>query len=615
MFLSSLLFYQIRGVREKKMNSLDQLLTICMKNLKIVFRSWTSTFLLILGPLLLILVVGYAFGGEGLHDISIGYYAKHVDAAQEIITSLQDEQTTMVAYGDLDSCLSALKNDRIHICIGFSDDFQLKKIKEKQTSQGTVIFYYNNARFNLIAHLTKMLDEKLAVKTEQITLEATTSILQDISATVDYMQDVRSKMSEFRDSAVKARLQLIQTKADLELINDDFQKYYSDYQTYSPEARKAAKEFDAQFDNVSLTTTQSLVALNTTISSLGKLNTALQAYIFVSGNTGNVKLGNVTLNMTPFLEQSVILQSNLLTIQTNLQSQQKSLLTIKDATDKFSATLDNISKTLDLMDHFLKRSLIETQDNINKLDVLLNQIDELLVQLDKNIDKFTVLTKTSAGSIVKPISTQFVAVLQDISKISLVFPVMLVFVICFIAILLSNMNVIQEITSPAYFRTFLLPVNSFTFLFALFLTIMAVVSVQVSVLLIIAYSKFNIQIFTHFSSFFFVVLLFMSLFVLMGMIIGYFVKNRQVSVIVSTFIALIFFLFSDVIFPLESMPKLATFLANLNPLVIGERIFRKLLYFDIGLGQQMGDVITLIVYIVIFVILLIVAYNYNKKKT
>ena len=52
-----------------------KLFTILQKNLRLVFRNWTTFALLVLGPMVLILIVGFAFSGDELHDIILGVHA------------------------------------------------------------------------------------------------------------------------------------------------------------------------------------------------------------------------------------------------------------------------------------------------------------------------------------------------------------------------------------------------------------------------------------------------------------------------------------------------------------------------------------------------------------
>src|SRR3989338_902294 len=596
------------------MRFIKNLITIVGKNLLLVFRSWSSLFLLVLGPLILILLVGYAFSGEGLHDIKIGYYAQNPDKAQEIIAVLQDNDVMLLQYYQIQDCISSLKDNYLYICIEFSDDFKIKKIKDKETSQGNIIFYYDNARFNLVAYLTKMLNERLAVKTEEITLEATKTILQDISATVEYMQSVKTKIIEFRIQAVAVKEQLIKTKNDLEQINADFQRYYMDYQQYSPDVKENAYLLDSLLDNTTIDSKQAAVSVNQTVGLLNQTNKFFLAYVLLNGNNGNVKVGNATIDISPMLKNSLALENQLSLLQKQIEQNNEYLEKTKHVSDSVVSSIDNLSITLEKLDVFMQTSLQQTQENIDKIDSLLLEVYSLLLELDNNIDIFTELTKTNAGSILKPITSSFVGLLKDIDKVTLIFPVLLVFVITFIAILLSTMNVLQEISSPAHFRTFLLPVKSFVFVLSLFITNVIVVALQLTVLLIIANVNFNIDIFLHLSSLLFVIFLLATIFITIGMIYGYLVKNKQISVILSTFTALIFFLFSDVIFPTETMPKLAAFFVNMNPLVIGERLFRKLLYYDIPLGHQAGDVFLLIFYIAVFGLLLLLAYRRHKRK-
>jgi ABC-type polysaccharide/polyol phosphate export permease len=99
------------------------------------------------------------------------------------------------------------------------------------------------------------------------------------------------------------------------------------------------------------------------------------------------------------------------------------------------------------------------------------------------------------------------------------------------------------------------------------------------------------------------------------MAIAYFIKKQQTSILLSTFVALALFLFSDVIFPPEVMPKLAAFLAELNPMVVGERMIRKVIYHKISLGIQMSDIWILIGFVAFAVILVIIAARKNKRRS
>ena len=75
----------------------------------------------------------------------------------------------------------------------------------------------------------------------------------------------------------------------------------------------------------------------------------------------------------------------------------------------------------------------------------------------------------------------------------------------------------------------------------------------------------------------------MFTFIFIGMIIAYITRNMQTSILLSTFVALAFFLFSDAINALEAMPKIASYIAILNPVVVVNSMFRMIFFFNIKL--------------------------------
>jgi len=171
--------------------------------------------------------------------------------------------------------------------------------------------------------------------------------------------------------------------------------------------------------------------------------------------------------------------------------------------------------------------------------------------------------------------------------------------------------VLNEVHSDAYFRNFLMPVSPYLFMIGLFITNLFIVAFQILVLLVVAFFNFGINGFKL--DILLAVLLVTSIFVLIGMIFGYMVKSRQTSILLSTFTGLFLFLFSDVIFPLEIMPSLAANLAVLNPLVVGETIFRKMLFYDIGFVFQLPELLSLLVWFIGLIIVLVIVFRRKVK--
>lgn len=591
------------------------LLTIILKNLKIVIRSPSSLLLLVLGPLVIILLVGFAFGGDEVHDVNIGIVSNNADSIAPITDSLASEAVIVVDYrGNLNRCTMDLKLDRVQVCAEFSDDFTVTKTKVL----GKIVFYYDNSRYNLAAYLSEYIKGKIAITSEQITLEAATNILNDIEDAVMFMEEARVTIDKFIENIITIRDDLAQTKIELQEINEKIDPLYED----AVVLQQKYHENEA--------------GINSTVSLLHQHKTDMLFSIMLLDSELNTLKANINATLLNPAVKAIILANPILNTYIDLNNTEKTVKDIEDLQSKlknYSKTIEEYDKSVEETNNelsqkidstvqliadmkvFIDEASVKIDSNIVMLNEALIELNQIKAKLDENIDKFSGFDESQAQSLIKPISSRFEGLLQGMTKVNLVFPVVLVFIIMFISILLSNITVLNEINSPSYFRNFLVPIKDYLFVTGMYVTNMIVVFFQIGVLLIMAKLKFNINLLPVLSTLLIIIFLITSIFVLLGMAIAYFVKKQQNSILISTFTALALFLFSDVIFPPEVMPKLASMLAKLNPMVVGERMVRKVIYHNISLGQQSSDLWILIGFAVFMVILVLVAARKNKKRS
>jgi ABC-type polysaccharide/polyol phosphate export permease len=147
-------------------------------------------------------------------------------------------------------------------------------------------------------------------------------------------------------------------------------------------------------------------------------------------------------------------------------------------------------------------------------------------------------------------------------------------------------------------RNFLMPVSKIYFVLGLFITNLIVVIFQVGIFLTVGYLKFGVDVVSNLWQISYVMLMLASIFILMGMLFGYLIRSQQTSILVNTFTLLGVFLFSDIIFPLESMPKAAAYLAGFNPIVIAESMLREILFYSVPLGLMADKIFILLCFIV-----------------
>ena len=75
------------------------ILAIIKKNFKLLIRSRSSALVVILGPLLIVLLMGVAFNSSGLYNINVGVYSKAYSAlSDDLITKLKDDRFSVFKY-------------------------------------------------------------------------------------------------------------------------------------------------------------------------------------------------------------------------------------------------------------------------------------------------------------------------------------------------------------------------------------------------------------------------------------------------------------------------------------------------------------------------------------
>jgi ABC-2 type transport system permease protein len=584
-----------------------KLLTIIQKNLRLVFRNWTTFALLVLGPMLLILIAGFAFSGDELHDISLGIHATKQADITDIVDSLASEDVQIVFFPKIDKCITAMNHSAINICADFAPDF---------SDSGTVIFYYDATRYNLVRYILEYLKEKIAITSEQVSLEATDQIFTDINQFVGDMKTGQQQVHDLQSSAVLLKQDLIDAHNDVVQAQNTFVPSYMKIKNAQLRLNQTVIDYSEEYGetaNISDVIT-GLTDLDATLTTLNSTLTTLEYTVssaaLIYGFTYNATFFDTAYDSLEQANVEINTVLDSLTATSNLSS-----LTVSEAT-KVLDQIDEVVGYLDEINATLTEIEQKLSNHITNIDAGVANLDSLSASFDVYITKFSGINQSDAEKLLNPITASFDPIPPDADnqKTAIVFPILLIFMLSFIAILLSNMLVLNEIHSPAYFRNFLIPINNLWFILGLFITNVLLIGLQLGVLFFVAYISFGINFFMNLPLFFLAVLTATVLYILVGMFFGYFVRDRQTSLLFSLFFALIMFFFSDLIFPLEIMPKSAAFIAQFNPFVIAEDLFRQVLFYGHSLNSFVFQFGILGLYIVFFVVLVVIAYYRNRKK-
>lgn len=147
---------------------MSKIYQIIKKNLRTLIRSKTSAAIIIAGPLILMLLVGAAFNTSNLYDISIATYSpSYSPLSNEISDLLVGQQFKVVKMDSEEVCISAVKQNTMHVCVIYPPDLQITN------EVNNIDFYVDQSRMNLIWIITDAVSEKVSLKSSEISEELT----------------------------------------------------------------------------------------------------------------------------------------------------------------------------------------------------------------------------------------------------------------------------------------------------------------------------------------------------------------------------------------------------------------------------------------------------------
>src|SRR3989344_5578509 len=168
-----------------------RILNELVKNFKIIFRSWVSLALLILGPLALIFLIGFTFGEQEVHSPKIGIVTDNYESAEPFILKIKDAAQVSI-YADISPCISRMREGKEHLCIEISQE---EAQGGSGLQRGFFTFHYDPAQNAVSSLIIKGVNELVGESAEQLSIEATQSILDNVQNMVSFLADKQSQIA------------------------------------------------------------------------------------------------------------------------------------------------------------------------------------------------------------------------------------------------------------------------------------------------------------------------------------------------------------------------------------------------------------------------------------
>jgi ABC-type multidrug transport system permease subunit len=168
---------------------------IVKKDFKILIRSKLSALIILLGPLLIVSLVGLAFNNSSVNNIKIGTYSSNYsNLSIDLINSLKDKQFSIIKYSSEDSCIESIKTGNSHVCMSIPKDLDINN------NSSEITFYVDNSRINLVYYVISEVSGKITIQSKELTKGLTQNIIDVLSDAQIKLVDDNSKISEIKAS-------------------------------------------------------------------------------------------------------------------------------------------------------------------------------------------------------------------------------------------------------------------------------------------------------------------------------------------------------------------------------------------------------------------------------
>ena len=531
---------------------------IIQKNFKVLFRSKSSAFVVLVGPLLIIGLIALALSNTGEFSINVGAVTTDMEGMTgQFIEQLEHNDYRVINFDNLDECIKQIKLRTTNLCIKFPANFILDNEKTYK-----VEFHVDQSRLNVVDTIKSAVLSTITVKTDEITLELTNKLIDTINIADEEATKTAELLNELEVSTISANKKV-------DSIGDKGKEAAEDVETGIENNNKVSPAID----RLNTAATKLLTDLDKLLDSAEGLETKPSKTSEVRNEEKNLSK-ILPAEVTIIKDSSAKLKSSLAGLQTSITSGEG----IQGAAEKVQADLIVITKNIAAA----KTSIQKIQSEVDSIEI------------------------SSATSIVNPFTIEVNPILSTSNKGTLLFPYFLTLVILFVGIMLSSTLVIFEKKSRAFFRTFTTPTSELSHLLAGYITNFAVLVVQLLVVCVGALYYLKVPLLENVWINVIVLILSITFFVSLGTMIGYLFRTQEGTTIASISMGSLFLFLSNLILPVESFSRVTQKLLLLNPFMLCSELFKKSMLFNASLMDMRTELLLLLVYIVVVVVLAII---------
>lgn len=572
--------------------NLGKLLEIIKKDIKMLLRSKTSSLIVILGPLLIIFLVGIAFDNTGYHNIKIAAYSPiYSDLADSYITRLSSQSYRVFKTESELVCVDAVKKGTYHACIVFSSDLVVSKDLESE-----IKIYIDNSKLNIAWIIKDTVFEKIDDKSKEISKS-----LSDVLLTT--FDEIKKEVDLRKKSVVD-----LTTKNDV-LIGQ------VDSVSSKIENIKMSYNDSVPISQISSGVSSALSGFNSYKSKVDDLLNDLESELEKIG--GYLSDLNCSSSLTT-IQSSIVSAKEIISQSSNDSDFDKakgSVERLDSYIDSISNEISSIKTQIVALENSKKDAKSESQSMKQGLLDQLGKIVEVQKGLNNIETRISNIQIKDSDVISDPIRTSVVPVVVESTHLTYLFPTLLVLIIMFVSLLVSSTLVQMEKTSNAHFRNLISPTKTIFFNAGAFFVTLLIVMIQLLIILVITDLSFDTAILHNILFILLVSLVSSTFFVLLGILLGSIFNSEETSLLGTLVLGLALLMVSGTILPLEYMPISVRAVADFNPFVLTYQMLRDIILFRAGFEVISSEMSYMLLYVLVLGITVFFMHNVFEKRS
>ena len=585
---------------------IKKILAINKKNIKRLLSSKFSFIAIVLGPLLMISIIGLAFSGSSFSGVGISFYSEDgSDIIDDIILILEGNDFNIINQDTLEDCLFDTISGNSIICVSVTNTSQLR-------------FYVDQSRGNLANPVLMAINHQVDILAKDISIDATESILGFLDMTSTQIQENLREVDGILASLDSLQINLMQINNQLagfnvenrlemlSQINDPNSELSigilsakEDIETLEQSIEFALREFE-RIEGIVTDSKHSVDRAFIGLECPNKDYKDLSPYILDDDLFVNEVVGSSSPECSLVYTLVSLFDDREDEIRATIDEFRLLQLQVQSSKEE----INELEKNIFIEAHNLESDLStagESRDNIQsslrELELSSKEGESQIVSMKEAFSSLSQslqeLSDYNAEELINPITYSSEQV-DDIDRtfLDFLFPSLLLIVIMFVSVMLGAILIIKERISSARFRNDILPVNKIIFLIGMYLTSFIFVFLQIIIFLVIGVFFFKSAIVvdpTLFLEFSIIALVFVSV----GIIISSFAKTEEIAILSAISFCVLMLIFSNILIPIETMTAFLASLAKYSPFNVAENVIRTHMIYGIDVFSLSKSAYTL----------------------